>query len=375
MHDKSLALLSNSVHVGRRRLAVLLLTSALWPWGCVPVPAGRPCRHESGSVLSVDPDSLYFGRSWEQDQFPFRLQVRNNSPQQVQVLRVESSCNCLSVEPRSFTIPGNGEISLNLRLDLRRRRFVRMNRWLFRSELCAVVADSRRRQSWEVKGEVFAYPLRVVPASLWIETFVGNAHAVEGKAEIRCSGSVTHVDARCPARFASARITRSHARSQSYDLVLWPNQHLPPGEHAFVLSLKPTLRELPAGLGPPPELRIPVTLVVRHDVYASPRTVAFGFLPLGGCRSQQITLRSFARRDFSVVAIEVRPDRRVTVQPLETSERGVRRYRIRLWADGTGHRRVQVRFLVRETRRESPPYWVGVPVTYYGTTESAPDSG
>ena len=329
---------------------------------------------ESIRILSIDTTSLYFGRAWEQADFPLRLQIRNNQPRHIEVIRVESSCNCLSVEPRSFTVPGNGAISVRLHLDLRRPSWAAGSNWRFRSKLCAVVREPPCRQSWEVKGEVLAYPLRLEPPSLWIETFIGSSGAVRGTAEIRCDRSVSQVDARCPARFGSARVVPAGGRPEIYDVVITPDQHLPVGEHRFFVSLKPTLRTLPQGVGQPPELRVPVTVTVRRDVYASPSTIALGVLALGESASRRLVLRSFAKADFRVIDIRVQPDKSLAVKPCGAVQPGERRYFIQQRADRTGARSAEVRFLVEESQGKRATYWVTVPVSYYGTSASGPGS-
>ena len=109
---------------GRRVALSWLLTTAI----CVMIVAGFfPHRNHApvatsgktpATALAVDPAALDFGERLENQPFFWSFPVTNMSSQSVTVDRVETSCNCAGVEPKSFTIGTGGKATLQLHLDL-----------------------------------------------------------------------------------------------------------------------------------------------------------------------------------------------------------------------------------------------------------------
>ena len=68
--------------------------------------------------LFVAEDALNVGPIWETEQFSWTVPVRNREPELIEVESISSTCNCLSIEPRSFSLGPGERRDLQLRIDL-----------------------------------------------------------------------------------------------------------------------------------------------------------------------------------------------------------------------------------------------------------------
>lgn len=77
----------------------------------------------SGSTdrVTVAPSALNFGARLEGHQFSWDLPVTNNSTQTVTFEKVNTSCNCAGIEPKTLTLLPNETKSFRLLLDLHGR--------------------------------------------------------------------------------------------------------------------------------------------------------------------------------------------------------------------------------------------------------------
>jgi hypothetical protein len=74
--------------------------------------------------LTVDDKELSLGEVWESDRIPWSFTIQNPTKTRVEVLDLISSCNCLSISPRSFDLEPNGNQKISLVFDLTKKKAV-----------------------------------------------------------------------------------------------------------------------------------------------------------------------------------------------------------------------------------------------------------
>jgi hypothetical protein len=97
-------------------LAVIGLGAALG-WGL---------RHSSsfvgggyeGTKLWIPPEALNMGTIWESDQFAWTVPIENHEAIPVEVESFGTTCNCLSIEPKSFVLQPGEQRRLALKINL-----------------------------------------------------------------------------------------------------------------------------------------------------------------------------------------------------------------------------------------------------------------
>jgi len=329
-------------------------------------------RHVSaancGEVLAVAPEFLDFGRVWEQTGFLWRLQIRTAASEAVNVIAMKSSCNCAFVEPKSFEVRVNKPASVDLRLNLHNRGGRTLSSWPFEAKLVAVTREAPPALSaWQVRGEVYQYPLHPSVARVYMRSLVVGSDFSPRTVVIECRRPVTALTARCEPQFSSVVVRPVHDSLSRYELRITPNKDLPVGEHTFSVYLKPTidLAALPEGLGPPPELPIPVKAEVCHAVYASPSIITLGAMSLGETATETVMLYTLRDTDFSVTELQVQGCQSLAVKPDKGPGSHAQKYQVSQAVKALGPRTAEIRFLVRDGA-EILPYVVAVPVTYHG---------
>jgi hypothetical protein len=83
--------------------------------------SGNALGSHSAGIVALPKEALDFGEVWVQKDFRWTLPIHNPTDQPVDVVKVETSCLCATVEPASFTIPPRRTQNLELRLDLTAR--------------------------------------------------------------------------------------------------------------------------------------------------------------------------------------------------------------------------------------------------------------
>jgi hypothetical protein len=92
----------------RKLLAVAALSAlcvaAYWLGTNRPASEAEP-KEQIVDGLAVETASLHVGEVWEDADFTWRLPLENRTGSAISVLEFAVSCICLSVEPKSLTIP------------------------------------------------------------------------------------------------------------------------------------------------------------------------------------------------------------------------------------------------------------------------------
>lgn len=98
----------------------ILAGGATW-MGCALFGQASPSdveRPDTIAALTVDPSALDVGEIDEGTTPVFRLPIRNQTSEAIHVRDFVFHCTCLSIEPRSFTIPAGDTIDVRLPFSL-----------------------------------------------------------------------------------------------------------------------------------------------------------------------------------------------------------------------------------------------------------------
>ncbi|MCH8045203.1 MAG: DUF1573 domain-containing protein, partial [Planctomycetes bacterium] len=121
-------------------------------WGQTHIVAGI----ENG-FLEVDPEHLDFGEVWVQDKFQWTLPITNTSSEPVEVLEFRSSCNCLSIEPKTLVLAPGETSDVHLTLDLTTRnpeQAAKASR-RFSVRIAPIITGGLAQYTgWEIQGQV-----------------------------------------------------------------------------------------------------------------------------------------------------------------------------------------------------------------------------
>lgn len=79
-----------------------------------------PSEHEIRGLV-VQTKDLEAGEIWEQKDFAWKLPIENRTGRAIAIKQLQTSCGCLSVEPKSLTIPARESKIVSLAFDTRNR--------------------------------------------------------------------------------------------------------------------------------------------------------------------------------------------------------------------------------------------------------------
>lgn len=119
-------------------------------WPLSPRPYTSPSKD-----LEVDPASLDFGRVDTRHDFPWHVEIKNNTAVPIIFDRFTASCTCTEIRPSVLTVPTNGTASVSLVLDLARDVDGDLSKWTpFQVAITATSGGpSPRSLTWVVQGE------------------------------------------------------------------------------------------------------------------------------------------------------------------------------------------------------------------------------
>ena len=105
--------------MGKLKYVVLLLAIlSLALIGGVWRFAGWRQRYPETIQLWVPPAAFDMGTVWESDHFAWTVPVENREPAAIEVESFSSTCNCLSIQPKSFVLAPGERQELSLQIDL-----------------------------------------------------------------------------------------------------------------------------------------------------------------------------------------------------------------------------------------------------------------
>lgn len=313
-------------------LALLLLTVV----GLLGFWVGYRRQSTAYGGLIVKEENLDFGDVWVQEAFGWQLSVYNPTGQDIEVLDLRSSCNCSSIEPKSFVVPAGGETDIRLVLDLKdpdaepRRRFLRD----FVVEVLPVTKDVPPGPTgWRLHGRVrdaialIRSPVEFDNAMLRGEPYPTGLIQIETHVPLRT------LNAECDRSSALVGVIGESPHGRAFELAVTPQQTLPAGRFRFPIQLQAkTLR----GETLPP-ITIHAAGRIVNDIYALPSSIDFGMRAKLELCEETVTFQSRTGVEFMIEQFEATAGD-IELEPQTTDFAAYHTVRIVARFDGTGQK-------------------------------------
>jgi hypothetical protein len=319
----------------------------------VPDHPARPDYELVGS-LAVESSSLDLGEVWEEPEHVHTLILRNRGPREVNVTDVVTSCSCVSVRPRSFTVPPGGSVQLAVTLDLTKRDPGDLGQAVrpFAAEVYPTTPGTRaagERASWTIAGRVKS---RITLDALALH--FGERPIYGEPAEPRTLTAAVHVPAReVRVTTADAGLTANvqllDSAGQRYTVALTPDtKALTPGSFKTTVTVSVVTPSGETLFG----ARLPVEGVVRPEASLLPARLILGPRPVGATATGTLVLQGAGAKDVAVQQIETdSPD--VTIAPADVDgAAGGRAYRVTQRVTKPGDRTSTARFTFTKAGRQ-----------------------
>lgn len=345
--------------------AILLGVAVLVAW----FAQARSRSSASEIRLWVSPASLDFGSVWEQSAFEWQLPISNRSRESIQVWNVESGCTCTTTNSREFSIAPGDSHKLKLMINLERQD------WKPGEELASFSVPVTLRITdrldnhphWEVAGLVRKNPIhasspliRYAESSL-IAGIPFPHQSIDLVVPVGSEWGRPTVSV-VPPEIGTAEVISGTGSPGRYRLTVKPVDDIPVGTFDFGVVVSVPHE----GSAVPPTRTIRVVGQVRHDLGATPETIAFGVRPRGSVATEQVLLRSRGNRSFEVVEVST-DDPDLRVEPYETktlaNEQG---YQVQKTIAVIGESRCTAIFQLRYADAPQDVVTVAVPVYVRG---------
>jgi hypothetical protein len=317
----------------RLRLFCLLVAIAIAAGAILPSLRSPPSV-EVGNVAQIAASSLDLGSLWESEEHVSTVTVENKEPTPVEVESVQTTCNCLSVEPQQFVLQPGERRELRLKIDLTAKSPQPSDLSLQLSLLlkAETSAGKQRGPEWTLRGNVrrvltltnnthfgriseLAQPLQ--PLSIPVEVLTP-------------LGSIT-AECDVPGFIPSLQVTKNVGKGSIQ--ITAPSQ-LAVGSYQGFVTLRTVL---PSG-DPLPSRKVRFQVTVVSDLTADPPSIQVGGRHLGETFAETVIIHSLTNR--SVPVIEAKGEGTgLTVQ-----DEGGGRFLVRQTVNATGAQTNQVRF-------------------------------
>lgn len=317
--------------------------------------------------LSAAPGDLDFGDVWEQDEFPWRLHLRNTSGAAIAVADVVLSCDAQRIEPRSFVVAPGAEIVVELRLDLAAKCASSAGlpaRMAAVRVMPRLQGDDHMLPGWVVSGKV-RKPIEFSEPSIHFGEIVRGDTASARIVRATSAFPLKELRADCDAEQGRATKERISEDGRTWELRIVPAAALPQGPFEFVVAVRGTKQD-GTWLS---EALLPVRGVMRESVTASPDSVHFGLCEVGSEARAWVTLRG------------TKGPRQFTIGPTESQVAGLcvterpggqadeRLFELIQHVEGPGYREGRLRFEVKDPARPEP-FAISCSVSYHGIAKA-----
>jgi len=264
---------------------------------------------ESADALVVGNGGLDIGTiGWQRD-YKKQLPITNRTDKDITITRFQRSCDCVSIDPESPTIPARSTRTVTLSLNLSPRPLESSSgpspyRWPYSvsviPELDSATEDSLQgRIVWTLHGEV-QIPWILSPATLDFGNELTNETDRSSQlVRVVCEHPVAHLDASCDERLATVIIEEGDNERSCYLLRVTPQPTLPLGRHDFNVELTGVSSDGKQLASPP----IHVKARVKGAVEIIPESVAFGAKPFGETVSMDLLLCATTERHFQLKTV------------------------------------------------------------------------
>jgi hypothetical protein len=236
------------------------------------------------SPLEVAPQSLDLGTVWEQRGFPWTVTFRNPSKQPIQVVRINTSCDCMSASPQAFAVPPGGSAAMQLHLKLDWNEAQGGETQPIRISFAAILDGDQVVPAWQLRGQV-RRALSVLPSFVQFpgEILLGSA-ATE---QVTIEPHVRLQDLRAESEDPHLRVALERT-GERYRLAVTSLPSRPYGTFDVKFRLSGTTEEG----GPLPERVVPVRGRVVAKVRPVPEDLLFGAAQTGSTVTETLVLSS-----------------------------------------------------------------------------------
>jgi hypothetical protein len=230
--------------------------------------------------------------------------VCNEGTEVVEVVAVEASCDCTSVDPTEFTVPPGESVLLRVAIELPSQRAGGPDRRLFSESVKLLLPGMSRRDSpsWSIRGEAIAplhFETDVVTFGSPLE--YGTEYGSEVLPFV-AAPAVNRVEVDSQSEgFSVASHPNADVDPCAWLLEVRPSEMLLPGRFAARIVVQ-AYEGAGQACGMPATVR--VTGEVVADVSADPESVIFGAKPVGEGSVGRVTLRSRSGSLFRVASID-----------------------------------------------------------------------
>jgi hypothetical protein len=258
----------------------------------------------NGEIAEVDAASLDFGETFVQEDFKWRLPIRNKSRRTLEIEGWRESCHCTEIEPRTLTIPPGEvrEVTLTLNLLSKKNESEGRSEWDFAVMITPQIATlSFPADVWKVHGRVRA-TLACSPGHVdFGESLVfGKPFAAES-VEVTSHQEIDHLEADWDRSFATVEVQPTTNDGRHFRVDVTPARNLALGDHTFMVTLlgkdsHGTTME---------KAHCYVRANVVDDFVIAPSPVSFGFGEVGQLLEQTVSLTSRTQQPFSLLGAYV----------------------------------------------------------------------
>jgi hypothetical protein len=345
----------------RSRTAVLVILGAVLAVAAGTVAARRLSAPRNGTPgpegevarLSVPEDRLDLGPVWESDEVYLTLPIENQESGPVEVESFSATCNCLSVEPRSFALRPGERRELRLRLDLTTKQSQGENIGVRLTAKLNPGASGGKRlgPEWRVSGTLRRV-LEVEPA-----VYLGRHSELSAVppqvVPVRALVPLASLSARSDIPGVDVSVRPPPAGSATHSVVITSTQPTPVGAFEWSITLHPVAR---SGESLPPR-RVGVRGSIVPELDPHPPAIQVGGRRVGEAFEEVVVLRALSGQPLGPVRAEAEGEG-LSVEPA-----GDAQFRVRQSVRRPGTQSTRVRFWTEVAARRVE---VVVPVEYAG---------
>jgi hypothetical protein len=358
--------LSGESHFGKRARAAAVVgivgLSCYWAFrlGTASPPPIPPVWHDIDG-LSVAISDLNAGTLWEDRSAVVTLPVYNRTDAVIAVRDFVPSCNCISVEPKSITIPAQGKIDLRLKLDLTHRQPSQLG-WEkrpFVEEITPLREDVlRSRQGWRLQGIVRSRVTLSAPNLLF-----GEAPVAGQRQPVRRVTATVHVPAQQLDVAADEKLLRVEVARKAegrYELTIAPRADLSTGPFQSEIRIDVVTPQGERLSG----VTLPVSGQVQSEVRPLPSRLHFGVKTVGDTAEADLVIQMPSDTGIEVKRIEVDSQDVVAEASRPLPSPGSKAIRVTQRVTKPGRQSSSLRIEV--VRAGRPPEILTVEVSYHG---------
>ncbi len=240
--------------------------------------------------------SLNFGTAMESADFVFPAKLTNITSETVTVSRFATSCDCGRVEPKTVTLPPNTEITVDIHLDLTRRKAEERLSFDRSFEVPFVCQNAKGQAlfSSKITGKIQS-PL-VLDCQDWsLGTFSELALPATGK--VKDIDVKTNPDVESWKVKSATKGIEAESEGAGKTLAIFAPEKLPLGSHTHKVTIETKLK----GKSEPILSEYTFKMEVTSDIKFSPIVTQLGFVEFGKTYPIEVRLVSLSGKNIKSV--------------------------------------------------------------------------